>query len=72
VEEVAALARIDASKGTKFIKDLGLPEDLPQRMIDSLKELNPDALSDMERFEKLEYTLGCDLDFSIPPPSLQE
>src|ERR1700738_3156655 len=70
VEEVAALARIDELKGTKFIKDLGIQEDLSHRMIESLKKLNPNVLSDMERFEKLEYTLGCELDFSTPPPSV--
>jgi hypothetical protein len=70
IEELAALARLDATQGTHFIADLGLPSDLPTRVIDSLGKIRPDTLADIERFEKLEYTLGCDLDFSSPPPTV--
>jgi len=70
IEELAALARLDATKGTSFIQDLGLPSDLPNRIISQLRAVRPEALADIERFEKLEYELGCDLDFSIPPPAV--
>ncbi len=70
IEELAALARLDATQKTNFIKDLGLPSDMSTRIIDSLGKIRPDTLADMERFEKLEYTLGCDLDFSSPPPTI--
>jgi hypothetical protein len=70
IEELAALARLDATQGTSFIKDLGLPSDLPTRIINQLGEVRPETLADIARFEKLEYTLGCDLDFSSPPPTV--
>jgi hypothetical protein len=70
IEELVALARLDATKGTSFIQDLGLPSDLAARIIDQLRKVRPETLADIERFEKLEYELGCDLDFSSPPPTV--
>lgn len=70
IEELAALARLDRTQGTKFIQDLGLPSDLANRVIDSVGQVSPETLADMERFENLEYALGCDLDFSSPPPTI--
>jgi hypothetical protein len=69
IEELAALARLDATQKTSFITDLGLPTDLAARIIDQLRKVRPAALADIERFEKLEYTLGYDIDFSSPPPT---
>ena len=70
IEELVALARLDATQKTNFIKDLGLPSDLSTRIIDQLRKVRPETLADIERFEKLEYELGCDLDFSSPPPTV--
>jgi hypothetical protein len=70
IEELAALARLDATKRTSFIQHLGLPSDLAARIIDQLRKVRPETLADIERLEKLEYELGCDLDFSSPPPTV--
>src|SRR5437762_3616081 len=70
IEELAALARLDATQKTSFITDLGLPSDLSTRIIEQLRKVRPEALADIERFEKLEYTLGYDIDFSSPPPTV--
>jgi hypothetical protein len=70
IEELAALARVDATQKTHFMTDLGIPGDMATRVINSLSKIRPDILADIERLEKLEYTLGCDLDFSSPPPTV--
>ena len=67
IEELAALARIDAKRQTHLLKDMGLPTTMGKRMLDALKETGKEVLADMERYERLEYTLGCELDFSKPP-----
>jgi C1A family cysteine protease len=70
IEELVALARLDETQKTHFIKDLGLPSDLPTRLIDQLRKVSPEILVEIERFEKFEYALGCDLDFNSPPPTI--
>jgi len=69
IEELAALARLDATQGTSFMTDLGLPSDLATRIMDQLRKVRPETLADIERFEKLEYAFGCELDFNSPPPT---
>lgn len=70
IEELAALARLDATQKTHFMADLGIPSDMARRLINALSKVRPDILADIERLEKCEYTLGCDLDFSSPPPTV--
>jgi C1A family cysteine protease len=70
IEELAALARLDATQKTHFMTDLGISGDMATRVINSLSKIRPDILADIERFEKLEYTLGYDIDFSSPPPTI--
>jgi hypothetical protein len=69
IEELAALVRLDRKKGRNFMKKLGLPAEMPKRVLAALKKIGPQVLAEIERYEKLDYALGCDLDFSTPPPS---
>jgi len=70
IEEMAALARMDARKGTAFLKNIGLAPDMQTRILGLLDKVpeGKEILQEIERYEKLNYSFGCDLDFSSPPP----
>lgn len=68
IQELAALARIDERQKTTFLKDLGLPADIAQRVLTAMQQFGPNSMTQMERYEQMEYGLGFELDFSNPTP----
>jgi hypothetical protein len=69
VEEIVALARIDARENTTLLSDAGVSDDFIQRTQSALLQARPaDEMSDWERYETFEYARGFDLDMNVPPP----
>lgn len=74
VEEVVALARIDERMHLGLLDGLNVSVELTQRLVDgyTASGLAEEELSDWERFESLEYALGCEIDLEEPPPNEDE
>ncbi len=70
IEELAGLARIDARHNTTLLQNMGLAPGIGARVTSKMEELpEGKALAlNFDRYDKIQYTLGCDLDFSKPPP----
>ncbi|HYI10956.1 MAG TPA: C1 family peptidase [Thermoanaerobaculia bacterium] len=70
VEELVAISRIDSKLHTTLIQDLGarprLVKDIETSMLET--PAAADEMSDWDRYEELDYALGCELDLSTPPP----
>lgn len=71
IEEVAAIAQIDAREKTSLVKDLGLTDAAAKRILKSFREhpLGKQNLQEWERSQEYAYHLGCDLDLDAPPVS---
>jgi hypothetical protein len=69
IEELAAIARIDDQHKTSLLKNLGLSPDIVKRISVAIGQApqGKAMLDDLERYEKMQYSLGCHMDFTIPP-----
>jgi hypothetical protein len=74
VEELVAIARVDDRRELGLLEGLKLREELVQSLVRAFQdsELVQEELSDWERYESLEYALGCELDLETPPPPEDE
>lgn len=74
VEELVAIAWIDERQDLGLLKGLGLRDELVEGLIRTFREsrLMEPEMDDWERYESLEYALGCDLDLDSPPPPEDE
>jgi hypothetical protein len=68
-EELVAIARIDERLDLGLLEGLGLRDELVEGLIRAFREsrLVGPEMDDWERYESLEYALGCDLDLTNPP-----
>lgn len=74
VEELVAIARIDERDDLGLLDGLKLRSELVQSLVRAFQDsdLVHEELSDWERYESLEYTLGCEIDLETPPPPEDE
>jgi hypothetical protein len=73
VEEVAELARRDEAEGSMFLQDAGLPRGAGQRLLQQFLNTPQGAeeVRDWERYDRFEYSFGCEIDLDTPPPLVQ-
>ncbi len=71
VEELLALARVDAKRKSGLLKRIGIPPELVGRLTEAFVGTDRGAaeVDDWRRFEQLDYTTGFHADFAAPPPS---
>jgi len=74
VEELVAIARIDEREKLGLLDGLKLRSELVRSLVGAFQDsdLVQEELSDWERYESFEYTLGCEIDLETPPPSEDE
>jgi C1A family cysteine protease len=70
VEEVVALAQIDARQDGKLLERVGLNRRLVQRLARQFRSApsGRDELVDWSRYDRFSYTTGLEIDLDKPPP----